>query len=247
MELHGPSADTSPAFSAVPLPTAPVQPPAESHAEFRQHRRRDKTLDEFRGIWISRNVLIAASATLAVLGIGLTITAFLAFRQNAPEGIAAKPAPLPPVKVAPKVEVVKVIEEKPPPVAAAPKPKKPVVELKPLPGGPVEGPVPADPRAVKILARQLIPAEEPWPGMNVEIYSHTNDSHFISGVVHNETGKVIDRVLMRIKTDKWERIHDVKLGQAGVRDNTMGWFNIPAGEDLEVKSFRVVMVRDRWR
>jgi hypothetical protein len=78
----------------------------------------------------------------------------------------------------------------------------------------------------------------PSPPPDVRMYMKSDNFGYLRGTVHNETGKTIEKLKLSIKTDRWQRIYEVKVR---VENNASASFSVFVGEEqLEAQSFSVL-------
>ncbi len=86
-------------------------------------------------------------------------------------------------------------------------------------------------------ARRLDGIPEVWMQLK------SGDTGRLAGTVHNDTGKVVEKIRLSIKTSRWDRVYDVKVS---VENNTTATFSVFVGDDsLAVDSFAALKVDGR--
>lgn len=90
------------------------------------------------------------------------------------------------------------------------------------------------------VARVLSIRGRPVDVPDVRMQMKSTASGYLHGTVHNDTGKRIEKLKLSVRTERWTRIHDVKVS---VEPNTTKDFIVSIGEaSLDVKSFSVLRV-----
>ncbi len=73
---------------------------------------------------------------------------------------------------------------------------------------------------------------------DVRMQMKSTESGYLDGTVHNDTGKRIEKLKLSIQTERWTRIHEVKVS---AEPNTTKDFMVYIGDGLlDVKSFSVL-------